>query len=104
MWLAGPDLTIRGMISPINLATLKVVEEERAVMGGCVGGERRVHMSSDSDRKNEQKKWPTVNFTYVRTTVLPVQSTSKEKRGGAEHSKVKEGDGSTKVILIPELL
>jgi len=51
MWLAGPDLTIRGMISPINLATLKVVEEGRAVMGGCVGGERRVHMSSDSDRK-----------------------------------------------------
>ena len=52
MWLAGPDLTIRGMISPINLAALKVVEEGRAVMGGCVGGERRVHMSSDSDRKN----------------------------------------------------
>ena len=51
MWLAGPDLTIRGMISPINLATLKIVEEERAVMGGCVGGERRVQMSSDSDRK-----------------------------------------------------
>ena len=51
MWLAGPVLAIRGMISSINLATLKVVEEERAVMGGCVGSERRVHMSSDSDRK-----------------------------------------------------
>jgi len=49
MWLAGPDLTIRGMISPINLATLKIVEEERAVMGGCVGDERRVQMSSDGD-------------------------------------------------------
>ena len=51
MWLAGPVLAIRGMISSINLATLKVVEEERAVMGGCVGSERRVHMSSDSDKK-----------------------------------------------------
>ena len=51
MWLAGPVLTIRGMVSSVNLATLKVIEEEKAVMGGCVGGERRVRMSSDSDRK-----------------------------------------------------
>ena len=55
MRLAGRDLMIRGMISPINLATLKIVEEERAVMGGCVGGERRVQMPSGSDRKKLTK-------------------------------------------------
>ena len=77
MWLAGPVLTIRGMVSSVNLATLKVIEEEKAVMGGCVGGERRVHMPSDNDRKkNGKEKWSTVTLhSRVRRHKMFVPST-----------------------------
>ena len=48
-WLAGPVLRSRGMASSMTLATVGVIGEVGVVMGGNVGGERRVQMWSDSD-------------------------------------------------------
>ena len=43
------------MVSSMTLATVKVIGEVGVVMGGNVGGERRVQMWSDSDERKMKK-------------------------------------------------
>ena len=54
-WLAGPVLRSRGMVSSMTLATVEIIGEVGVVMGGNVGGERRVQMWSDSDERKMKK-------------------------------------------------